>query len=135
MVLGSELGFVCVEEKNCLTCSYVRKGFGNQLVRDSRTKARAFAIEKVRGSLHNARFRRAKKQGLCVHYTRFGVCKRGDGKCLYVHDPEKVAVCTKFLRGSCSDPACRLTHKVRVVMGGSDFIIVECKESIWLFSE
>lgn len=91
---------------------YVRKGFGNQLVRDSRTTARVFASEKVRWSLHNARLRRAKKQAFCVYYTRFGVCKRGDGKCLYIHDPEKVAVCTKFLRGSCSDPACRLTHKV-----------------------
>lgn len=97
--------------------SYVRKGFGNQLVRDSRTIARAFASEKVRWSLHNARLRRAKKSALCVYYTRFGVCKRGDGKCLYIHDPEKVAVCTKFLRGSCSDAVCRLTHKVRVDFG------------------
>lgn len=112
----SGVGYVYVEGKNYLSCSYVRKGFGNQLVRDSRTIARAFASEKVRWSLHNARLRRAKKQTICVYYTRFGVCKRGDGKCLYIHDPEKVAVCTKFLRGSCSDPACHLTHKVRIVV-------------------
>ena len=37
--------------------------------------------------------------------------QEGDGKCLLIHDPAKVAVCAKFLRGSCSDPACRLTHK------------------------
>ncbi|KAG0613932.1 hypothetical protein M758_6G139000 [Ceratodon purpureus] len=91
---------------------YVRKGFGNQLVRNLKTVARVVASEKFRWSLRNARLRRAKKQSYCVYYTRFGVCKRGDGKCLYIHDPEKVAVCTKFLRGSCSDSACRLTHKI-----------------------
>lgn len=105
-------GLGLLDENFISKCRYVRKGFGNQLVRDSRTTARVFASEKVRWSLHNARLRRAKKQAFCVYYTRFGVCKRGDGKCLYIHDPEKVAVCTKFLRGSCSDPACRLTHKV-----------------------
>jgi hypothetical protein len=98
------------------SCRYVRKGFGNELVRNSKTVARVVASEKFRWSLRNARLRRAKKQAFCVYYTRFGVCKRGDGKCLYIHDPEKVAVCTKFLRGSCSDPACRLTHKVQIIL-------------------
>lgn len=95
----------------CSNCSYVRKGFGNQLVRDMKT-SRGLANEKVRWSLHNARFRKAKKQAYCVYYTRFGQCKRGDDKCLYIHDRDKVAVCTKFLRGLCSDPKCTLTHKV-----------------------
>ncbi|CAK9256021.1 unnamed protein product [Sphagnum jensenii] len=91
---------------------YVRVGSGNQLVRDPKTATRAFASEKVRWSLHNARFRRAKKQTFCQFYTRFGKCNKGDGKCPFIHDPDKVAVCTKFLKGSCDDSTCLLTHKV-----------------------
>jgi hypothetical protein len=31
----------------------------------------------------------------CMFFNRFGKCQRGDN-CPFVHDPEKVAVCTRL---------------------------------------
>ncbi|PIA47563.1 hypothetical protein AQUCO_01400305v1 [Aquilegia coerulea] len=91
---------------------YIRIGNGNQLVRDPKKLVRLLASEKVRWSLHTARLRLARKQQYCQFFTRFGKCNKGDGKCPYIHDPAKIAVCTKFLKGLCSNATCKLTHKV-----------------------
>ncbi|KAK9162434.1 hypothetical protein Syun_003336 [Stephania yunnanensis] len=91
---------------------YIRIGNGNQLVRDPKKRVRILASEKVRWSLHTARMRVAKKQQYCQFFTRFGKCNKIGGKCPYIHDPAKVAVCTKFLKGTCTNSSCKLTHKV-----------------------
>ncbi|KAJ7965496.1 Zinc finger, CCCH-type [Quillaja saponaria] len=91
---------------------YIRIGNGNQLVRDPKKRTRVLASEKVRWSLHTARLRLARKRKYCQFFTRFGKCNKDDGKCLYLHDPSKIAVCTKFLNGLCFNPSCKLTHKV-----------------------
>ncbi|KAI3960770.1 hypothetical protein MKW98_026162, partial [Papaver atlanticum] len=91
---------------------YIRIGNGNQLVRDPKTRIRTLASEKVRWSLHSARLRLARKQRYCQFFTRFGKCNKEDGKCRFIHDPAKIAVCTKFLKGLCNDTICKLTHKV-----------------------
>ncbi|XP_057442716.1 uncharacterized protein LOC130734365 isoform X2 [Lotus japonicus] len=91
---------------------YVRIGNGNKLIRDPKKRTRKLANEKVRWSLHTARQRLARKQKYCQFFTRFGKCNKDGGKCPYIHDPSKVAVCTKFLNGLCSTPNCKLTHKV-----------------------
>uniref|UniRef100_A0A8D0GNU8 C3H1-type domain-containing protein n=1 Tax=Sphenodon punctatus TaxID=8508 RepID=A0A8D0GNU8_SPHPU len=48
-----------------------------------------------------------------MYYNRFGKCNRGEN-CPYIHDQEKVAVCTRFLRGTCkkTDGTCPFSHKV-----------------------
>ncbi|KAI5355206.1 hypothetical protein L3X38_008101 [Prunus dulcis] len=91
---------------------YVRIGNGNQLIRNPKKRTRILASERVRWSLHTARLRLAKKRKYCQFFTRFGKCNKDDGKCPYIHDPSKIAVCTKFLKGLCSNPNCKLTHKV-----------------------
>ncbi|KAL5776832.1 hypothetical protein ACOSP7_009758 [Xanthoceras sorbifolium] len=91
---------------------YVRIGNGNQLIRDPKKRTRVLASEKVRWSLHTARLRLARKRKYCQFFTRFGKCNKDDGKCPYIHDPTKIAVCTKFLNGLCSNSDCKLTHKV-----------------------
>uniref|UniRef100_T2MA34 Zinc finger CCCH domain-containing protein 3 n=1 Tax=Hydra vulgaris TaxID=6087 RepID=T2MA34_HYDVU len=50
------------------------------------------------------------QRNYCLFYSRFGKCKRGEN-CHYIHDPEKVAVCTRFLRGTCKDKNCIFSHK------------------------
>ncbi|XP_070488222.1 zinc finger CCCH domain-containing protein 3 isoform X2 [Equus przewalskii] len=57
--------------------------------------------------------KRRKKEEYCMYYNRFGRCKRGEG-CPYIHDPEKVAVCTRFVRGTCkkTDGTCPFSHHV-----------------------
>ncbi|CAH9101776.1 unnamed protein product [Cuscuta europaea] len=91
---------------------YVRLGSGNKLVRNPKRRVRILANQKVRWSLHTARLRLAKKSTYCQFFTRFGKCNKDNRKCPYIHDPSKIAVCTKFLSGSCSNPDCKLTHKV-----------------------
>ncbi|XP_077249751.1 uncharacterized protein LOC143889430 isoform X2 [Tasmannia lanceolata] len=91
---------------------YIRIGNGNQLVRNPKKLIRILASEKIQRSLHTARLRLARKQQYCQFFTRFGKCKKDGGKCPYIHDPSKVAVCTKFLNGLCSSTNCKLTHKV-----------------------
>ncbi|CAK9160366.1 unnamed protein product [Ilex paraguariensis] len=91
---------------------YVRIGNGNQLIRDPKKRTRILASEKVRWSLHTARLRLARKRKYCQFFTRFGKCNKDDGKCPYIHDLGKIVVCTKFLNGSCTNPNCKLTHKV-----------------------
>ncbi|KAL0326121.1 UNVERIFIED_CONTAM: Zinc finger CCCH domain-containing protein 7 [Sesamum radiatum] len=73
----------------------------------------SWQVRRVRWSLRTARLRMARKRRYCQFFTRFGKCNKDDGKCPYIHDPSKIAVCTKFLSGSCSNPDCKLTHKCR----------------------
>ncbi|XP_068649907.1 uncharacterized protein [Aristolochia californica] len=91
---------------------YICTGKGNKLVRDARKLKHILASEKVRWSLHTARLKLAKKQQYCQFFTRFGKCNKENGKCPYIHDPNKIAVCTKFLKGLCLGLNCKLTHKV-----------------------
>ncbi|XP_042027160.1 zinc finger CCCH domain-containing protein 7-like [Salvia splendens] len=91
---------------------YVRIGNGNQLIRDPKIRVRVLASVKVRWSLLTARLRLARKSKYCQFFTRFGKCNKDDGKCLCIHDPSKVVVCTKFLAGSCTNVNCISTHKV-----------------------
>jgi hypothetical protein len=92
----------------------VRINKGNQLVRNPKKVIRMLASEKVRWSLHTVRSRLAKKQQYCQFFTRFGECKKSGGNCPYIHDRAKVAICTKFLKGLCSNASCKLTHKVKI---------------------
>ncbi|XP_057592727.1 zinc finger CCCH domain-containing protein 3 isoform X2 [Hippopotamus amphibius kiboko] len=57
--------------------------------------------------------RRRRKEEYCMYYNRFGRCNRGE-RCPYIHDPEKVAVCTRFVRGTCkkTDGTCPFSHHV-----------------------
>ncbi|EJU06420.1 hypothetical protein DACRYDRAFT_113130 [Dacryopinax primogenitus] len=52
---------------------------------------------------------REKKQ--CPFFTRTGICTRGR-TCRYQHDPEKVAMCPKWLKGDCPNgDSCPLSHQ------------------------
>ncbi|XP_067452359.1 zinc finger CCCH domain-containing protein 3 [Thunnus thynnus] len=76
---------------------------------------RHLASRAVQRSLAIIRHARQKKQPrqYCMYYNRFGKCNRGSS-CPYIHDPDKVAVCTRFLRGTCkqADGTCPFSHKV-----------------------
>lgn len=56
---------------------------------------RSRAVQRSLAIVRQARQKkRRKKEEYCMYYNRFGRCKRGEG-CPYIHDPEKVAVCTR----------------------------------------
>uniref|UniRef100_A0A8C5T6P5 Zinc finger CCCH-type containing 3 n=1 Tax=Malurus cyaneus samueli TaxID=2593467 RepID=A0A8C5T6P5_9PASS len=70
------------------------------------------AVQRSLAIIRQAKQKKKKKE-YCMYYNRFGKCNRGEN-CPYIHDPEKVAVCTRFLRGTCkkTDGTCPFSHKV-----------------------
>ncbi|KAJ8974217.1 hypothetical protein NQ317_018140 [Molorchus minor] len=49
----------------------------------------------------------------CPYYRKFGRCRGKDnGKCYRKHNPDQIALCTKFLQGACVDEKCLLSHNV-----------------------
>ncbi|XP_070688499.1 zinc finger CCCH domain-containing protein 3 [Pempheris klunzingeri] len=70
------------------------------------------AVQRSLAIIRHARQKKPQKQ-YCMYYNRFGKCNRGNN-CPYIHDPDKVAVCTRFLRGTCkqADGTCPFSHKV-----------------------
>ncbi|XP_066479424.1 zinc finger CCCH domain-containing protein 3 isoform X2 [Tiliqua scincoides] len=71
------------------------------------------AVQRSLAIIRQAKQKKEKKKEYCMYYNRFGKCNRGES-CPYIHDPEKVAVCTRFLRGTCkkTDGTCPFSHKV-----------------------
>ncbi|XP_055779386.1 zinc finger CCCH domain-containing protein 3-like isoform X4 [Salvelinus fontinalis] len=70
------------------------------------------AVQRSLAIIRHARQKKSQKQ-YCMYYNRFGKCNRGN-TCPYIHDPDKVAVCTRFLRGTCKQTGgtCPFSHKV-----------------------
>ncbi|XP_008054886.1 zinc finger CCCH domain-containing protein 3 [Carlito syrichta] len=71
------------------------------------------AVQRSLAIIRQARQKKEKKKEYCMYYNRFGRCNRGE-HCPYIHDPEKVAVCTRFVRGTCkkTDGTCPFSHHV-----------------------
>ncbi|XP_054446524.1 zinc finger CCCH domain-containing protein 3 [Pteronotus mesoamericanus] len=72
------------------------------------------AVQRSLAIVRQARQRQRRTgQEYCMYYNRFGRCNRGE-HCPYIHDPEKVAVCTRFVRGTCkkTDGTCPFSHQV-----------------------
>ncbi|XP_044309197.1 zinc finger CCCH domain-containing protein 3-like [Varanus komodoensis] len=71
------------------------------------------AVQRSLAIIRQAKQKKEKKKEYCMYYNRFGKCNRGES-CPYIHDPDKVAVCTRFLRGTCkkTDGTCPFSHKV-----------------------
>ncbi|KAM4628681.1 zinc finger CCCH domain-containing protein 3 [Polymixia lowei] len=83
------------------------------LVRPSNSRHVASrAVQRSLAIIRHARLKKQQRQ-YCMYFNRFGKCNRG-ASCPYIHDPDKVAVCTRFLRGTCkqADGTCPFSHKV-----------------------
>ncbi|CAC5393196.1 Zinc finger CCCH domain-containing protein 3 [Mytilus coruscus] len=75
----------------------------------SRVKHRSILTAAAKYKKDNTKKKVAKKY--CMFFNRFGKCERGSN-CPFVHDPDRVAVCTRFLRGTCKVDDCLFSHKV-----------------------
>ncbi|KAG7164927.1 Zinc finger CCCH domain-containing protein 3-like [Homarus americanus] len=95
----------------------------------SRTKAGQYELtqtHQARAVVSSAKQRsmmtlsQRKKKGIlqkrnehCIFFNRFGRCTKKDkGQCPYIHDPQRVAICTRFLRGRCPVNNCPFSHTV-----------------------
>ncbi|KAL4235319.1 Zinc finger CCCH domain-containing protein 3 [Mactra antiquata] len=87
------------------------------LERVNSVKSRVAAVRVVNKTIHAAgKFKKENRKSPgkrkdCMFYNRFGKCNRKE-KCPYIHDPDKIAVCTRFLRGTCKSKDCPFSHKV-----------------------
>lgn len=65
----------------------------------------------VLNKVNNASNKKTKLDKQCPFFSRTGMCTRGKS-CRYQHDPEKVAICPRYLAGDCSSTAetCLLSH-------------------------
>ncbi|XP_059142178.1 uncharacterized protein LOC131929808 [Physella acuta] len=77
----------------------------------SRVLHRSIVIAAAKFKKDNQKSKRSKQY--CIFFGRFGKCSRGDN-CPYIHDPNKVAMCTRFLRGKCNVTNCAFSHKASV---------------------
>lgn len=78
---------------------YVPRGWGSLASwpagAHSSLPAPSRAVQRSLAIVRQARQRRRRREEeYCMYYNRFGRCNRGE-RCPYVHDPEKVAVCTR----------------------------------------
>lgn len=90
--------------------TYVQKKPGT-LVKASSVKSRLLASQVLHKSITTInKYKKTKKQ-YCMFFNRFGKCNRGN-KCPYIHDKDKIAVCTRFLRGTCKVDDCPFSHTV-----------------------
>ncbi|XP_062853177.1 zinc finger CCCH domain-containing protein 3 isoform X2 [Trichomycterus rosablanca] len=71
------------------------------------------AVQRSLAIIRQAHQKKQQAKHYCMYFNRFGKCKRG-AACPYIHDSDKVAVCTRFLRGTCkqTDGTCPFSHKV-----------------------
>ncbi|XP_068218030.1 uncharacterized protein ZC3H3 isoform X2 [Palaemon carinicauda] len=54
-----------------------------------------------------------KRNQYCIFFNRFGRCTKKDkGDCPYLHDANRIAICTRFLRGRCPVSNCPFSHKI-----------------------
>ncbi len=53
------------------------------------------AVQKSLAIIRQAKQKKQKAKQYCMYYNRFGKCNHGDA-CPYIHDPDKVAVCTRY---------------------------------------
>ncbi|XP_076340166.1 uncharacterized protein LOC143240860 isoform X2 [Tachypleus tridentatus] len=79
-------------------------------------EARTFASQAVSRSIKcvleaSQKKTKRKTNQYCMFFNRFGKCHKRN-TCPYIHDPEKVAVCTRFLRGTCKVVDCLFSHQI-----------------------
>ncbi|XP_029824977.2 zinc finger CCCH domain-containing protein 3 [Ixodes scapularis] len=80
------------------------------------SETRTYLSRTINRSIHrmrtvNTRKLERRSDRYCMFFNRFGRCNKG-ASCTYIHDPEKIAVCTRFLRGTCKLSDCPFSHKV-----------------------
>ncbi|XP_066520967.1 zinc finger CCCH domain-containing protein 3 [Hoplias malabaricus] len=85
----------------------------SSVVKTSMRHVASRAVQRSLAIIRQARQKKQQAKQYCMYYNRFGKCNRGS-VCPYIHDPDKVAVCTRFLRGTCkqTDGTCPFSHKV-----------------------
>ena len=83
------------------------------LIRSRNSMTRASITSAKQRSINTILKSQTRSKQYCMFFNKFGKCKKKeDGVCPYIHDPEKVAVCRKFLQGNCFKDNCLLAHKV-----------------------
>ncbi|XP_028409994.1 zinc finger CCCH domain-containing protein 3-like isoform X2 [Dendronephthya gigantea] len=87
----------------------------NSVDKNKTRKANKILKRTVQAIAKRVKKQKSKSEEYCMFFNKFGKCtKKEQGKCPYVHDPTKIAVCTRFLRGKCQqlNGTCPFSHKI-----------------------
>jgi len=104
--------FSTTASKYQFTSHHSKYRLQRQLSLNTQMNAKRLVAKKlVKKNLLRVYKKKSTESKYCLFYCRFGKCKRGVS-CKFLHDPEKVAVCTRFLRGTCKDEKCVFSHKI-----------------------
>lgn len=96
--------------------TYVQQKEGSGCLIKSSSTTQNVASRMLHRSINTVRAAEAKKtlrknNMFCMFFNRFGRCNK-EGNCPYIHDPSKIAVCTRFLRGTCKISGCPFSHEI-----------------------
>ncbi|XP_055609595.1 zinc finger CCCH domain-containing protein 3 [Uranotaenia lowii] len=82
-------------------------------VRTDSHRARTHLSSAKQKSIHVLSSKMKKCNVPCQIYRRLGKCSAYQrGKCPKLHDPKHIIICSRFLRGECTNPDCLLSHNV-----------------------
>ncbi|XP_055382542.1 zinc finger CCCH domain-containing protein 3 [Condylostylus longicornis] len=92
--------------------TYVAKS-NNVFIRTDRHVTRNYISTTKQRSINTLHNRMVKTNIPCPIYRKIGRCGSFEkGKCPKVHEKEHVAICSKFLKGECTNVNCLLSHNV-----------------------
>ncbi|XP_075228698.1 zinc finger CCCH domain-containing protein 3 [Lycorma delicatula] len=91
----------------------VRYGYNNVLQRSNTHFAHSKVIQAKQRSIALLTKKLRKCNEPCLIFNRFGQCSSKErGTCNRLHDRKRVAICRKFLQGTCEKNDCLLSHDV-----------------------
>lgn len=74
----------------------------------------AFHVKSVYSALRQRRrsvdYHKIANKKVCIFYARYGKCTRN--LCPNAHDPKTIALCSRFLRGTCEVDNCPFSHRI-----------------------
>ncbi|KAL1516615.1 hypothetical protein ABEB36_000504 [Hypothenemus hampei] len=92
-----------------------KKTFSNKKVNKDALKMKIVRLTSPKKNIHGINLdKKLKKCNIpCPLYKKYGICKAQiSGKCFLKHDPDQIALCTRFLQGACIKSKCLLSHNV-----------------------
>ena len=108
---GKSLRRVCKEKYSFSNVSKLKSGVPKPPTSTQVIATRALQRSIFTASYAKHKLKRNKTREFCKFYNRFGRCSRG-AKCKFIHDPKRIALCTRFLRGTCKVTDCPFSHDV-----------------------
>ena len=103
---------LAVGKKVYLGCEELEEVEPGVFTRSRHSLTRQSITQAKNRSINTIMKKNTRSKQYCMFFNKFGKCtKKEAGNCPFIHDREKIAVCRRFLQGSCHKENCLLSHK------------------------